>query len=53
MDGSHGGQPDRQGQAEEIEVGVVVAAIAVPEDAEGQAAPWLGVDRAVEEGAAF
>ena len=52
MDGFHGGQPDRQRQAEEIEVGVVVAAIAIAEDAEGQAAPWLGVERAVEEGAA-
>ena len=53
MDGLDRRQPDRQGQAEEIEVGVVVAAMAVPEDAEGEAAPGLGMDRAVEEGTAF
>ena len=52
MDGLDRGQADRQGQAEEVEVWVVVAAMAVPEDAEGEAAPGLGMDRAVEEGAA-
>ena len=46
------GQADRQRQAVEVEVGVVPAAAAVPEDAEGEAAPELAMDGAVEEGAA-
>ena len=52
VDGLERGQAHRQGEAEEVEVGVVVTAAAVPEDAEGEAAPLLGMDRAVEEGAA-
>ena len=46
------GQADRQGDPEDVEVGVVVAGMAVAEDAEGEAAPRLGMDGAVEEGAA-
>ena len=52
VDGFDRRQPDRQGQAEEIEIGVVVAAAAVAEDAEGKTAPLLGMNRTVEEGAA-
>ena len=52
MDGLDRGQSDRQGQAVEIEVGVVVAAMAVAEDAEGEAPPGFGMNRAVEEGPA-
>ena len=52
VDGLDGRQAHRQGEAEEVEVGIVVAAAAVPEDAEGEAPPLLGMDRAVEEGAA-
>ena len=52
MDALDRGQGERHGEAEEIEIGVVVAAMAVPEDAEGEAAPRLGMDRAVEEGPA-
>ena len=52
MDALDRGQGERHGEAEEIEIGVVVAAMAVPEDAEGEAAPGLGMDRAVEEGPA-
>ena len=49
---SIGGQGERHGEAEEIEIGVVVAAMAVLEDAEGEAAPGLGMDCAIEEGPA-
>ena len=52
MDGLDRGESHRQGQAVEIEVRVVVAAMAVAEDAEGEAPPGLGMDRAVEEGSA-
>ena len=52
MDALDRGQGERHGEAEEIEIGVVVAAMAVPEDAEGEAAPRLGMDRAVKEGPA-
>ena len=52
MDALDRGQAERHGEAEEIEIGVVVAAMAVAEDAEGEAAPRLGMDRAVEEGPA-
>ena len=52
MDGLDRGESHRQGQAVEVEVGVVVAAMAVAEDAEGEAAPGLGMDRAVEKGPA-
>ena len=52
VDGLDRGQADRQGQAEEVEVGVVVTPATVAEDAEGKAPPRLGMDGAVEEGAA-
>ena len=52
VDGLDRGQADRQGQAEEVEVGIPVAGVTAPEDAEGETPPSLGVDRAVEKGAA-
>ena len=52
VDGLDRGESHRQGQAVEVEIGVVVAAMAVAEDPEGEAAPGLGMDRAVEKGPA-
>ena len=52
MDGLDRGQADREREAEEVEVGIPVAAAAVPEDAEHETPPRFGMDRAVEEGAA-
>ena len=37
----------------EVDVGDAVARMAVLEDAEHEALPWLGMERAVEEGAAL
>ena len=53
MNGLDHGHLDGHGQAEEVEVGLEVAARAVPVDAEDEAVPALGVDGAVEEGLAF
>ena len=49
------GQADRDGEAVEVDVGVVQAEAvpAVLERAEDETGPALGVERAVEEGAAF
>ena len=44
------GQAHGKGEAVEVEVGVVEAGEPVPEDAEGETAPALGMDGAVEEG---
>lgn len=52
MDGLNRGQADRQARAEGVEVGIVVAPVAVAEDPKGKAPPLLGMDRAFEEGAA-
>ena len=52
VDGLDRGQADGEGQAEETEVRVPVAGAAVAEDTEHEAAPWLRMDRTVEEGAA-
>ena len=47
------GQAHGQGQAVEVDVGNTVARVAVLEDAEDESFPWLGMDGAVEEGAAL
>ena len=52
VDGPDLGQSGGQGEAEEVQVGVPVAVAAVPEDPEDETPPLLGMDRAVEEGAA-
>ena len=53
MNGLDRGQADGHGQPGEVEVGLDVAAAAVPVDAEDEAVPALGMDGAVEEGLAF
>ena len=47
------GQAHRQGQAMKVDVGDAVARMAVLEDAEDEALPWFGMERAVEKGAAL
>ena len=47
------GQAHRQGQAVKVDVGDAVARMAVLEDSEHEALPWLGMERAIEEGAAL
>ena len=47
------GQAHRQGQAMKVDVGDAVARMAVLEDAEHETLPWLGMERAIEEGAAL
>ena len=47
------GQAHRQGQAMEIDVRNAVARMAVLENAEDEAFPWLHMERAVEKGAAL
>ena len=47
------GQAHRQGQAVEVDVGDAVARMAVLEDPEHESFPWLGMERAVEKGAAL
>ena len=53
MNGFHRGQPRGHGEPEEVQVELEGTAPAVPEDAEHEAVPGLGMDGAVEEGAAF
>ena len=50
LDGLDRWQPNREGEPVEVEVGGVEAAEAIPENAEGEAAPVLGMEGAVEEG---
>ena len=47
------GQAHRQGQAVKVDVWDAVARMAVLEDAEDESFPWLGMERAIEEGAAL